>query len=291
MPTGTAFASQPTPGALGMQAAATTVMDDIRWFNDFTLIIVSAITLFVAGLLLYCIFRYNRRTNKSPKRFSHNTLLEVVWTVVPVLILVVLAVPSFRLLYKELDIPEYDLTVKATGHSWYWSYEYPQQGLEEIALDSSMLEDEDREALKQEKGLSDEQLPRLLATDYNLVVPVDTTVRVQVTASDVIHSFAVPSFGIKVDAVPGRLNETWFHARETGMYYGQCSELCGSRHAYMPIAVQVVSKEQFAAWSQAAINDVDEANDLLASMIAHKSTNTAPTQQVTNENLAIATAQ
>ncbi len=268
---GAANAAQPTPWQMGMQPAATTVMDDIRWFNDFTLIIISAITVFVALLLLLVIFRFRRKANPRPSRTSHNTMIEVVWTVVPILILVMISVPSFRLLFKQLDIPEYEMTIKATGYQWYWGYEYVDEGMEDVSFEAYMLEDaselakdnydQSREAMKPDE-------PRLLAVDYNIVVPVDTTVRVQVTAGDVIHSFAIPAFGIKIDAVPFRLNETWFRADNTGMFYGQCSELCGTRHAFMPIAVQVVSKEQYQAWAETAKSDVDEANTLLAKLIA-----------------------
>nr|WP_244265790.1 cytochrome c oxidase subunit II [Pseudovibrio hongkongensis] len=278
---GTASASQPEPWQLGMQAAASTVMEDIRWFNDFTLVIITVITVFVAALLLYCMIRFNRWSNPNPSKTSHNTAIEVVWTVVPILILVVISVPSFRLLFKQLEIPEYEMTIKATGYQWYWGYEYTDEGMEDVAFDALMLSDEDRAAVKAEKGLSDVEVPRLLATDYNLVVPVDTTVRVQVTAADVIHAFAMPSFGVKIDAVPGRLNETWFRADRTGMYYGQCSELCGKDHAFMPIAVQVVTKAQYTAWAEAAKSDVDEANAILASLIAEQKAASAPQPEKT----------
>lgn len=267
---GGAQAAQPTPWQIGMQPAATTVMEDIRWFNSFTFIIMAAITVFVALLLLIVMVKFRRKANPTPSRFSHNTTIEVIWTVVPILILLVIAVPSFRLLFKQLDIPEYDMTIKATGYQWYWGYEYADEGMEDVSFDAIMLDDEERAKLKAEKGLTDEQVPRLLATDYNLVVPVDTTIRVQVTAADVIHSFAVPAFGIKIDAIPYRLNETWFRADNTGMYYGQCSELCGKDHAFMPIAVQVVTAQQFQAWAEAAKTDLDDANELLAQLIAEE---------------------
>ncbi|WP_310621095.1 cytochrome c oxidase subunit II [Flexibacterium corallicola] len=262
------LASQPTPWQLGFQTAATEVMEDIHWFNNFTLIIISAITLLVLVLLVYCIARFNSRANPKASRTSHNVMIEVVWTVVPILLLVIISIPSFRLLFKQQIIPEYDMAVKATGYQWYWGYEYVDEGLEDIYFDSLMLSDEDRAEKMAEEGLSVAEVPRLLAADYNLVVPVDTTVLVQVTAADVIHSFAMPAFGVKVDAVPGRLNETWFNAQKTGMYYGQCSELCGQDHAFMPIAIQVVTKEQYAAWAEAAKNDIDDANALLASLVA-----------------------
>ncbi|AEV36063.1 cytochrome c oxidase, subunit II [Pseudovibrio sp. FO-BEG1] len=265
---GAASAAQPTPWQLGMQPAATTVMEDIRWFNDFTLIIMAGVTVFVAILLLVVMIRFRKKANPTPSRTSHNTMIEVVWTVVPILILVMISVPSFRLLFKQLDIPEYEMTIKATGYQWYWGYEYADEGMEDVSFDALMIQDDERAGIMAEKGLTDAELPRLLATDYNIVVPVDTTVRVQVTAADVIHSFAVPAFGIKIDAVPYRLNETWFRADNTGMFYGQCSELCGKDHAFMPIAVQVVTKEQYQAWAEAAKSDIDEANTLLAKLIA-----------------------
>lgn len=263
-----ASAAQPTPWQMGMQPAATTVMEDIRWFNDFTLIIITAVTIFVAALLLFVIVRFRKKANPTPSRTSHNTSIEVVWTVVPILILVMISVPSFRLLFKQLDIPEYEMTIKATGYQWYWGYEYADEGMEDVAFDALMIQNDERAEIMAEKGLTEAELPRLLAADYNVVVPVDTTIRVQVTAADVIHAFAVPAFGIKIDAVPYRLNETWFRADNTGMYYGQCSELCGRDHAFMPIAVQVVTKEQYAAWAEAAKSDVDDANTLLAKIIA-----------------------
>jgi cytochrome c oxidase subunit 2 len=183
--------------------------------------------------------RFRAGRNPTPSKTSHNTLVEVIWTVLPILILVVIAIPSFRLLYMQRVIPDAELTVKAVGYQWYWGYEYPDNG--DFAFDSLMLDDESR---------GDQ--PRLLATDTALVVPVDTIVRVVVTGADVLHAFAVPAFGIKIDAVPGRLNETWFKADKTGTYYGQCSELCGIRHAFMPIRVEVVEKDAFAAWVEQA---------------------------------------
>ena len=234
-----AYAKQPEPWQLGFQKAGSENMAMITDFNNFLLYIMTAITLIVLGLMVYVMVRFNARANPEPSKTTHNTLVEVVWTVVPILILVVIAIPSFRLLYFQRDIPQADMTVKAVGYQWYWGYEYPDHG--DFAFDSLMLSDEER---------GDQ--PRLLATDTAMVVPVDTTVRVVVTAADVLHAFALPAFGLKMDAVPGRLNETWFKAEETGTYYGQCSELCGIRHAFMPIRIEVVSKEQFAAWVEEA---------------------------------------
>jgi cytochrome c oxidase subunit 2 len=224
------------PKELGMQAPATPVMDDIVAFHNFLLVVITGIVIFVTILLVIVMVRFNAKANPTPSKTTHNTLIEVLWTVLPVLILVVIAIPSFRLLYKELVVPKAELTVKATGYQWYWGYEYPDNG--DVAFDANIVEDAD---LKPGQ-------PRLLTTDNPMVVPVDTVVRVIVTGADVIHSWAVPSFGVKIDAVPGRLNETWFKAERTGMYYGQCSELCGQNHAFMPINVKVVSKEDFAAW-------------------------------------------
>jgi len=234
----TAAHATPVDGGLGLQDAVTPVMHDIISFHNMLLVIITTIVILVAVLLLIVILRFNSRANPTPSKTTHNTLLEVAWTVLPVMILVVIAIPSFRLLYKEVVIPEADMTVKAVGYQWYWGYEYPDNG--DIDLISNMVEDVDLEPGQ----------PRLFTADEALVVPVDTTVRVIVTAADVIHSFAVPQFGVKIDAVPGRLNETWFRAEKTGMYYGQCSELCGTRHAFMPINVKVVTQEEFQAWTE-----------------------------------------
>ncbi len=228
-----------TPGQFGFQEAATPVMEDIESFHHFLMIIVAAVVGVVTLLLLYVIFRFNKKANPTPSKTSHNTMIEVLWTVVPVLLLVIIAIPSFRLLYKQLVIPAADMTIKATGNQWYWGYEYPDNG--DLTFDANMVPDDELEGR-----------PRLLATDNPVVVPVNATVRVIVTGADVIHSWAVPAFGVKVDAVPGRLNETWFKATKPGIYYGQCSELCGQGHAFMPIEVHVVSQEDFNAWLEKA---------------------------------------
>ena len=260
-----------SPWQLGFQASASGVMDDIHWFNNMTLWIITAVTLFVLALLVIVMVRFNARANPTPSRTSHNTMIEVVWTIAPILILVVIAVPSFRLLYKQLDIPAYDMTIKATGYQWYWGYEYTDETLAGISFDSLMLKDDERAAVAEARGVPLTDVPRLLATDYDVVVPVGKTVRVQVTAADVLHAFAMPAFGVKIDAVPGRLNETWFKAEKTGVYYGQCSELCGKDHAFMPITVRVVTQEQFDAWSEAAKSDLDDANKaLMASLAAER---------------------
>ena len=262
-----ALAAEPEPWAINLQPAATDVMRDIHAFSDFTMWIVVPIVGLVTILLAVVMFRFNARANPTPSRTSHNTLIEVLWTVLPILILVAIAIPSFRLLYKELVIPPADLTVKATGYQWAWGYEYTDDAYAGISFDAYMLSDDER-AERIAAGASEASLPRLLAADYDVVVPAGKIVRVQVTSTDVIHSFAMPAFGIKVDAIPGRLNETWFKAEAPGVYYGQCSELCGKDHAFMPIVIRVVTEEQFAAWAEAAKDDVDGANQLLAGMIA-----------------------
>jgi cytochrome c oxidase subunit 2 len=226
---------QPSPWEFGFQQSASPVMDDIIWLHDFLLWIITAIVLFVLALLVYVMVRFNARANPVPSRTTHNTALEVLWTIIPVLILTAIAVPSFRLIFYQLDVPKPDMTVKATGKQWFWSYSYPDQKFE---FDSLMLQDKDRKA----------DQPRLLAVDNEMVVPVNKVVKVLVTGSDVIHSFSVPSFGVKIDAIPGRLNETWFKAEREGTYYGQCSQLCGRDHAFMPIAVHVVSEQAYNAW-------------------------------------------
>jgi cytochrome c oxidase subunit 2 len=227
---------RPSPWQLGLQDAASPVMVDITWFHDFLLWIITGITAFVLILLLIVIVRFNARANPTPSRTTHNSLLEVAWTILPVVILVAIAIPSFRLLFVQLDVPKPDLTVKATGKQWYWSYNYPDNG--NFEFDSLIVEDKD---LKPGQ-------PRLLTVDNEMVVPVNKVVHVLVTGADVIHSFAVPSFGVRIDAVPGRLNDTWFRATSEGLFHGQCSELCGKDHAYMPITVRVVSDAEFAAW-------------------------------------------
>ena len=250
-----AVAAQPKDWQITFQEAASENMTMITDFNNFLLILMTAISVFVLGLMLYVMVRFSARANPEPSTTTHNTLVEVVWTVVPIVILVVIAIPSFRLLYFQRDIPEADMTVKAVGYQWYWGYEYPDHG--DFAFDSLMLSDKER---------GDQ--PRLLATDTAMVVPVDTTVRVIVTAADVLHAFAMPAFGLKMDAVPGRLNETWFKAEKTGTYYGQCSELCGIRHAFMPIRIEVVSKADFALWVEEAQNEyaeIDNADAMVAS--------------------------
>jgi len=231
---------QPSPWQFGLQQSATPVMDNIIWFHDFLLYIITAIAAFVLVLLLIVMVRFNARSHPTPSRTTHNTLLEVAWTTIPIMILLVIAVPSFKLLFFQLIPPPAELTVKATGKQWYWSYSYPDNG--GFEFDSAMVKEE---SLKQDQ-------PRLLAADTEMVVPVNKNVHVLTTGADVIHSFAVPSFGIKIDAIPGRINETWFKATREGIFYGQCSELCGRDHAFMPINVRVVSEQAFAAWVEDA---------------------------------------
>ena len=225
---------------MGFNESVTTVMNDIVHLHDRILLpIIVAISVFVLFLLLYSIFKFRASKNPIPSKTSHNTFIEVMWTVIPCLILIVIAVPSFRLLYKQDIIPKADVTIKAIGYQWYWGYEYPDQN---IAFDANMIET---------KNLKPNQ-PRLLETDNHVVVPVNKVVKVLITANDVLHAWAVPSFGVKRDAVPGRINETWFKAEKEGVYYGQCSELCGSRHAFMPITVRVVSDKQYNEWLKEA---------------------------------------
>lgn len=271
---------RPAPGQIGLQRSVTPIMDSTIAFHDGLLMwIIAGIVAFVLALLLWVIVRYNSWLHPTPAKFTHNTLIEVVWTVIPIAILIVIAIPSFGVLSDQLIIPDGErvylgssifdrsggeaipapeLTVKATGQQWNWNYEYVDA---DVGFASFILSDEQIAELKPGE-------PRLLAVDYEMVVPVDTTVRLLVTAADVLHAFALPSFGVRIDAVPGRLNETWFRVRKTGIYYGQCSELCGKDHAFMPIAVRVVEKAEFAEWLAALEQDgdPDAANAVLASL-------------------------
>ncbi|TCT09951.1 cytochrome c oxidase subunit 2 [Tepidamorphus gemmatus] len=250
-----ALAQQPRDWQLGLQPAGSPVMESIISFHNMLLVIITLIVLFVLALLTYCILRFNAARNPVPSRTSHNTLLEVAWTVIPVLILVIIAIPSFRLLYFQMETPEPDVTIKTTGYQWYWSYEYPDHG---ISFDSLMLTDDELQPGQ----------PRLLAVDNEMVVPVGKVVKLLVTADPmgVIHSWTIPSFGSKVDAVPGRMNETWFRAEKTGVYYGQCSELCGRDHAFMPIAVRVVTQEEYEAWIQEQTASLGKGGSAVASL-------------------------
>ena len=231
-----ANASQPKEWQLGFQEGVTSLMNDIVWMHDYILLpVIIGISLFVLFLMIYIFIKFRESKNPNPSKITHNVMLEVLWTVVPCLILVVIAVPSFKLLYKEETIPKADVTLKAIGYQWYWGYEYPD---EKIAFESVMIEDKDLKAGQ----------PRLLATDTKVVVPVNKVVKVLITSADVNHAWAVPAFGVKRDAIKGRINETWFKAEKEGIYYGQCSELCGIKHAFMPIEVHVVSDEKYASW-------------------------------------------
>jgi len=232
---------QPTPGGIGLQPAASPLKHSAHFFHDMILLpLIVAISVFVLGLLIWVVIRYNKRSNPVPAKWSHNTVVEVIWTLVPVLILMVISIFSFQLLFQYHNMPKPDLTVKAVGYQWNWGYEYPDQKIPEFI--SNVLPEE--EVAK--RGLPHD-LYRLAATEP-MVVPVNKVVRVQVTAADVIHAFALPAFGLKTDAIPGRLNETWFKAEKIGTYYGQCSELCGVDHAFMPIEIKVVSQADFDAW-------------------------------------------
>tara|TARA_B100001989_G_scaffold216972_1_gene167990 strand:+ start:57 stop:905 length:849 start_codon:yes stop_codon:yes gene_type:complete len=229
----------PTNWGIDLQNPISEVAKDVYDMHFFVLIIITLITLFVLALLLWVCYRYSEKNNKNPSKTVHNTLIEILWTAIPVLILVVIAVPSFKLLYKQDVIPEPDLTIKAIGYQWYWGYEYPDHG--NFSYEAFMLQGED----EVEDG---RPFKRMLTTDTTVVVPVNKIVRVQVTAADVLHSWAVPAFSVKTDAVPGRLNETWFKAEKTGIYYGMCSELCGVNHQSMPIEIHVVTEDEFNKW-------------------------------------------
>jgi len=231
-----AFANQPKDWQLGFQEAASETMRDIVSFHDKLLLpIIVAISVFVLFLMAYACIRFRASRNPNPSKRTHNVAVEVLWTLIPCLILIVIAVPSFKILYKQDTIPKADLTIKAIGYQWYWGYEYPD---ENIIFDSYMVEEKDLKANQ----------PRLLAVDNEVVVPVDKVIKVLITANDVLHAWALPSFGVKRDAVPGRINETWFKAEKVGTYYGQCSELCGIKHAFMPITVKVVTEEEYEEW-------------------------------------------
>lgn len=233
-----ALAGYPEDWQLGLQEAASPVAERINEFHNLLLWIISIITAFVLALLLYVMVRFNKRANPEPKQFTHNVLIEVIWTVIPVLILIVIVVPSFKLLYYADRVAEPEMTLKVTGYQWYWGYEYPDHG--DVSFTSYMIPDEEIDTDKGEK--------RLLSTDTKVVLPVDTNIQILITAGDVLHAWAVPALGIKTDAVPGRLNETWVNIKKPGVYYGQCSELCGKDHAYMPIEIHAVSKEAFNSW-------------------------------------------
>jgi cytochrome c oxidase subunit 2 len=264
----TSAMAAPQPWEWTLQPAATDMMRQIRWFQDYTLWFIVPITVLVMVLLGYCIFRFSAKRNPVPSKTTHNTMIEVLWTVLPVVVLLFIAIPSFQLLtaqYNPKEEPK--LTVKATGNQWNWDYEYETKG--QLSFNSAILADADRAKLGKEDRT---EYPRLLTVDHEMVVPVNAMVRVLVTGADVIHSFAMPPFGIKVDAVPGRINETWFKAEKEGIFYGQCSELCGKDHAFMPIAIRVVSQDQYDNWYKTAVNDLDSANKALMAEVDHAKT-------------------
>ena len=258
-----ALAAQPTPWQTRFQPAATSIMEQTEWFEVYTLWFIAPITLLVLLLLAYCIVKFRASVNPTPSRTSHNTLIEVIWTVGPVVVLLAIAIPSFQLLTAQYTPPEEPvLTVKATGNQWNWDYEYQMD--DGLSFNSAILADADRAALgKEDRG----QYPRLLAVDNEMVVPVNATTRVLVTAADVMHAFAMPAFGVKTDAVPGRINEIWFKPTKEGLYYGQCSELCGKDHAFMPIAIRVVTPDQYDTWLAAAKQDLSGANRALMAAV------------------------
>jgi cytochrome c oxidase subunit 2 len=240
---------QPTDWQLGFQRGVTPVMEAIANLHNQVLILITVITLFVLGLLVYVAVKFNAKANPTPSDVTHHTLVEVLWTAVPILILVIMAIPSFKLIYYQDTVPQkVDLTIKATGYQWFWSYEYTDQGFE---FDAYPLDREDAE---------DEGEPYLLAADTKVVVPVGKVVRIQLTAADVIHAWAVPALGVKMDAYPGRLNELWFQVDEPGVYYGQCSELCGMRHSLMPIAVEAMEEADYQEWLAEAYDEYAKAD-------------------------------
>ncbi len=244
----------PSEWGIDLQNPITEVAKDVYDMHFFVLIIVTLITLFVLALLVWVCFRYSEKNNKNPSKTVHNTLIEILWTAIPVLILVVISIPSFKLLYKQDVIPEPDLTIKAIGYQWYWGYEYPDHG--NFAYEAFMLQSEDEVE-------DNKPFKRMLTTDTKVVVPVNKIVRVQVTAADVLHSWAVPALGVKTDAVPGRLNETWFRADKTGIFYGMCSELCGVNHQSMPIEIHVVTESEFKAWVEESQLKYANNNEIL----------------------------
>jgi cytochrome c oxidase subunit 2 len=255
-----AGSGQPSPKQIGFQEAVTPIAVEIQWVHDYVNVIIFITTAFVLGLMLYVMWRFSEKRNPVPSQTTHNTTIEVLWTVLPVVVLVAIAIPSFRLLFAQYTFPPPELTIKAIGHAWNWTHEYPDQG---IKVDSIMLQDAEREAVVK-AGMPAEQVPRNLAVDNEILVPVDKVVHVLVTSSDVIHAWTIPSFGTKVDAVPGRITATWFKATKEGIYFGQCSELCGKDHAFMPIAVRVVKEPIFDEWVAALkVRDRRKARDII----------------------------
>jgi cytochrome c oxidase subunit 2 len=254
--TGLESIGKPIPGGMNFQTPATELARDIQWLDGMINWIIGIVCLFVTVLLIWVIVFYNRRKNKTAARFTHHSTIEVIWTVAPILILIVIGSFSLPILFKQLEIPESDLTIKVTGNQWYWTYEYPDSDFEFDAYMIGAGEAGLTEGVKAELveyGYAEDEF--LLATDNAVVVPVNAVVRMQITASDVIHAWTIPAFGVKLDAVPGRLQETWFKAEIEGIYFGQCSELCGKDHAYMPITVKVVSQDVYDAWLRGAIDE------------------------------------
>ena len=252
-----AEASGPINWGIGLQEAASPVKEEMEKFHTMLLWIISGICLFVLALLVYVVLRYNKHTNPVPSKVTHNVPLEVAWTIIPIVILIIISVPSFKLLYYTDRVAEPEMTLKVIGYQWYWGYEYPDQEISEFQ--AYMIPEEDIDKTKGQR--------RLLSTDYPVVLPVETDIEILVTAADVLHSFAVPAFGLKTDAVPGRTNVTWVRITKPGTYYGQCSELCGTGHAYMPIEIRAVPKEQFEQWVSVAKDDLDSAYALLGEAV------------------------
>ena len=250
---------KPVDGGINFQPAVTELARDIQWLDNFLLVIITIISLFVTTLLGIVIFKFNRKANPNPASFTHHSTLEITWTLVPTAILVVIGAFSLPMLFKQLDIPEYDVTIKATGNQWYWSYEYPDQ---ELSFDSFML------AKEELSNFGYKQDEYLLAADNPVVVPVGAVVRMQVTGSDVLHAWKIPAFGVHIDAVPGRLNEAWYKVEKEGIYFGQCSELCGLNHAYMPVVVKAVSKERYEKWLKEASEEFAGLSSKRKSIIA-----------------------
>lgn len=264
-----AQAGAPESWGLSFQEAASPLAERIHDFHDMMLWIIIAIALFVLALLIWVIIRYNHKANPTPKQFTHNVMIEVIWTVIPIIILIVIAIPSFKVLYYNDRAENTEMTLKIVGNQWYWNYEYPDHG--NIKFDSYMIPDAE---------ITDDQ-KRLLSTDTQVVLPVDTNIQLLISAGDVLHSWTIPAFGVKMDAVPGRWNETWVNISKPGIYYGQCSELCGKDHAYMPIEIKAVSKEEFKTWALA--NGATEENFAAANVELETAPGTAPetTQEVT----------
>ncbi|MFT4717110.1 MAG: cytochrome c oxidase subunit 2 [Paracoccaceae bacterium] len=254
---------KPVPRGINLQPPVTEVAERLQWLDNFVLIISVAITLFVVALLVWIVIRYNKRANQTPATFTHNSFIEVIWTVVPILILIVIGSFSLPILFHQMEVPKADVTIKITGNQWYWTYEYTDNEFEfdsfmlghpgTIEGDMAFVLNDETKALLKEYGYAEDEF--LLATDTAVVVPVNQNIVLQITGADVIHSWAIPSFGVKLDAVPGRLAETWFNATKEGVYFGQCSELCGKDHAYMPITVKVVSQEVYDTWLAGAIDE------------------------------------